>query len=160
LTLEDALSLLRKWRSRSTEPIILGPPERNSPNISSKLCAYSSTSLPEQPRVETEMLSSFIHALAEKASTWQFRNVFTFPSSYNAGLWLSLRHYKSEMIHSRPKWTSLEGREITGWPVTTIAYWHALRTLLDGYLSSTSESRGTEMFLEGEKMRPLGFHVY
>ena len=27
---------------------------------------------------------------------------------------------KSEMIHSRPKWTILEGREITGWPVTTI----------------------------------------
>ncbi len=27
---------------------------------------------------------------------------------------------KNEMIHSRAKWTIIEGRELTGWPVMTI----------------------------------------
>jgi dihydropyrimidinase len=39
---------------------------------------------------------------------------------------------KNEMIHSRPKWTILEGREITGWPVMTIRRGEILAEWPDG----------------------------
>jgi dihydropyrimidinase len=39
---------------------------------------------------------------------------------------------KNEMIHSRPKWTILEGREIIGWPVMTIRRGEVLAEWPDG----------------------------
>jgi dihydropyrimidinase/dihydroorotase len=39
---------------------------------------------------------------------------------------------KNEMIHSRPKWTILEGREMTGWPVMTIRRGEVLMEWPDG----------------------------
>ena len=39
---------------------------------------------------------------------------------------------KNEMIHSRPQWTILEGREITGWPIMTIRRGELLAEWPDG----------------------------
>jgi len=56
---------------------------------------------------------------------------------------------KNEMIHSRPKWTILDGREMTGWPVMTIRRGEVLMEWPEGETKSRIVAKTKGQYLPG-----------